>query len=216
MATEWDARAEAYRTSTAHSQGADLDLLIEWCEPGEGKDALDVATGGGHVARRLREAGCRVTTCDPSPGMHPDVICWAEHLPFADDSFDVVANRFAAHHFKDVNAALGEMARVSRGPVVVADLEFVDDAVERAELLRDPSHVKSYSEDEWRAMFDDAGLNVVELELVPRGYPLEEWLARTGCVGDEAEAVRAELAHVTDADGVWHARVIVIKGVVRA
>ena len=29
---------------------------------------LDVATGGGHVARRLREAGATVVTVDPAPG----------------------------------------------------------------------------------------------------------------------------------------------------
>ena len=31
--------------------------------------ALDVATGGGHVARRLREAGLQVVSADPAPGM---------------------------------------------------------------------------------------------------------------------------------------------------
>ena len=46
--------------------------------------AIDVATGGGHVARRLREAGLEVVSCDPAPGMQPDVICFAEELPFAD------------------------------------------------------------------------------------------------------------------------------------
>ena len=211
----WDERAEAYRSSATHAEGVDLDLLVEFCEPAAGKDALDVATGGGHVARRLREAGCRVTTCDPSPGMQPDVICWAEDLPFADASFDAVANRFAAHHFTDVRAAVAEMARVSRGPVVVVDMQYADESVERAELLRDPGHVKTYTEAEWRAIFAGAGLAVVELRLVPRGYPLEDWLARTGCVGGEAQAVRRELSHVTDDEGVWHGDVVVIKGMRR-
>ena len=74
-------------------------------EPGV-DTALDVATGGGHVARRLREAGLQVVTSDPAPGMQPDVICPAEHLPFADGSFDVVACRRAAHHFDDVAGAV--------------------------------------------------------------------------------------------------------------
>ena len=214
-ASAWDERAEAYRVSAAHASGVDLDLLVEFCEPAAGKDALDVATGGGHVARRLREAGCRVTTCDPSPGMQPDVICWAEDLPFADASFDAVASRFAAHHFTDVRAAVAELARVSRGPVVVVDMNYADEAVERAELLRDPGHVKTYSEAEWREIFAAAGLTVADLRLVPRGYPLEDWLARTGCVGEEAQAVRRELSHVTDDEGVWHGDVVVIKGVRR-
>lgn len=211
----WDERAEAYRTSATFSEGADLDLLVEFCGPGAGRDALDVATGGGHVARRLREAGFRVTTCDFAPGMRPDVVCRAENLPFADASFDAVANRFAAHHFTDIRAAVAEMARVSCGPVVVVDMCYSDEAVERAELIRDPGHVKTYAEDEWREHFAAAGLEVVELELVPRGYLLEDWLARTGCVGEEADEVRRELAHVTDADGVWHGDVVVIKGMRR-
>jgi 2-polyprenyl-3-methyl-5-hydroxy-6-metoxy-1,4-benzoquinol methylase len=60
MSDVWSDRAELYRQSAIHSAGDDLDLVVEWCEPGEGVTVLDVATGGGHVARRLREAGCSV------------------------------------------------------------------------------------------------------------------------------------------------------------
>ena len=51
----WSDRAELYRQSAIHATGHDLDLVVEWCEPGEGVTVLDVATGGGHVARRLRD-----------------------------------------------------------------------------------------------------------------------------------------------------------------
>jgi ubiquinone/menaquinone biosynthesis C-methylase UbiE len=75
----WSERAEAYRVSE-HREGADLDRLVEWCEPGPAVQALDVASGGGHVARRLREAGCAVTTLDPAPGMRADVLARAEDI----------------------------------------------------------------------------------------------------------------------------------------
>ena len=114
----WSDRAELYRDSAIHASGDDLDLTVAWCEPGPGVTVLDVATGGGHVARRLREAGCSVVTVDPAPGMQADVIAPAEDLPFADASFDAVACRLAAHHFPDVLAALTEMARVARDRVV--------------------------------------------------------------------------------------------------
>ena len=52
-------------------------------------------------------------TADASPGMQPDVVTRAEHLPFADGSFDVVVTRIAPHHFDNIGAAVGEMARVS-------------------------------------------------------------------------------------------------------
>src|SRR5207237_7524020 len=135
----WSARAQAFRESATHREGEDLDRLVEWAE---GETALDVATGGGHVARRLREQGLEVVTCDPSPGMQPDVICRAEDLPFAEGSFDVVACRTAAHHFGDVAAAVREMARVSRGLVLLVDTEFMGEDVERAEAPRDPAHVR--------------------------------------------------------------------------
>ena len=116
----WSSRAQAMRESPTHREGPDLDLVVELGEPAEGVDALDVATGGQHVARRLREKGATVVTIDPAPGMQPDVISRAEEIPFADDSFDVVACRIAAHHFDDVSASLREMARVTRDRVVVA------------------------------------------------------------------------------------------------
>jgi ubiquinone/menaquinone biosynthesis C-methylase UbiE len=111
----WDQRADAYRNSESHASGSDLDRLVEWCEPAVGSKVLDVATGGGHVARRLRAEGCAVVTLDPAPGMQPDVVASAEHIPFDDGSFDVVVTRIAPHHFEDVRAALGEMERASAG-----------------------------------------------------------------------------------------------------
>src|SRR5215218_4361836 len=126
--------------------GDDLDALIEMCEPADGVKALDVATGGGHVARRLREEGCSVVTVDPAPGMRADVVARAEDLPFADGAFDVVVTRIAAHHFDDIERAVGEMARVGNDLVLVEDTLYVSEQVEEAERLRDPTHIRSYSE----------------------------------------------------------------------
>jgi len=121
MTDVWSQRADAFRDSPTHREGPDLDLLVEWCEPGPGVKALDVATGGGHVARRLRDEGCTVVTVDPAPGMRPDVVSRAEALPFEDGSFDVVTCRIAPHHFDDIRKAVAEMARVSQHLVVIED-----------------------------------------------------------------------------------------------
>jgi SAM-dependent methyltransferase len=186
----WSERAQLYRESDAHRQGADLDLLVRWAE---GENALDVATGGGHVARRLRDAGMTVVTSDPSPGMEPDVICRAEQLPFADATFDVVACRIAPHHFDDVAGAVREMARVSRRLVLVVDNVYRGEEVEEAERLRDPTHVRNYSEEEWRDLFGQARLSVEAVELIEAEFELEPWLMRAGCHGTEAERVRGLL-----------------------
>ena len=191
MTDVWSERAEGYRESEAHRSGRDLDLFAEWAA---GQTVLDVATGGGHVARRLREAGCTVVTCDPAPGMKADVLCHAEHLPFADGSFDVVTCRVAAHHFEDVAAALREMARVTAELVLVADNLFVDEAGEEADRLRDPTHVRNHSEDEWRGLLADAGLDLEQFEREEKRVQLGPWLERAGCTGDEAARVRELLA----------------------
>jgi ubiquinone/menaquinone biosynthesis C-methylase UbiE len=187
----WSERAEGYRESEAHRSGRDLELFAEWAA---GQTVLDVASGGGHVARRLREAGCTLVTCDPAPGMKADVLCHAEHLPFADGSFAVVTCRVAAHHFEGVAVALREMARVSGGLVLAADNLFVDEAGEEADRLRDPTHVRNYSEDEWRGLFTDVGLELEQFEREEKWVQLGPWLERAGCTGDEAARVRELLA----------------------
>jgi len=194
MTDSWDARAEAYRMSPTHRAGDDLDALVAWCDPAPGVEALDVATGGAHVARRLAEAGCRVTTCDASAGMQPDVVCPAERLAFPDRSFDVVACRIAAHHFTDVPAAVSEMARVSRRLVVIEDTLYAGEQVEESERLRDPTHVRSQTEAQWRTHLEAAGLEVEGVQRFEKRHPLAAWLERTGCTGETAERVRALLS----------------------
>jgi SAM-dependent methyltransferase len=211
MSDRWSAHAEAYRTSDAHREGADLDLIVEWAE---GINALDVATGGGHVARRLREAGFDVVTVDPAPGMQADVVARADHIPFADETFDVVVSRIAPHHFEDIRASVDEMARVSRRLVLVVDNLYRGDVVEEAERLRDPTHVRNYSEAEWRAFFDEAGVDVEDVRLIELRIELEPWLERAGCAGEEADRVRTLLADLID-DGRLTMRRIALKGRVR-
>jgi SAM-dependent methyltransferase len=208
----WNTRLEAYRQSPTHREGPDLDLVVEWCEPGEGVKALDVATGGGHVARRLRAEGCEVVTVDASPGMRPDIVAVAEKLPLEDGSFDVVVSRIAAHHFDDLKTAVAEMARVSNRLVVIEDTLYSSERQEQAERLRDPTHVRSYSEREWRAALEDAGLEVEQVQLLGVVHPLEAWLARTGCEGGAAERVRKLLSdRLVEGGTAWRDTKILLK-----
>jgi SAM-dependent methyltransferase len=191
MTDVWSERAEAYRESDAHRQGRDLELFAEWAE---GTTGLDVATGGGHVARVLREAGLEVVTIDRAPGMKPTVVSRAEEIPFADSSFDVVACRVAAHHFQDPGGALKEMARVSRSLVLVADNLYLGDDGEEADRLHDPTHVRNYSEDEWREMFDAAGLEIEAFEREDKRIDFQGWLDRAETPAEEWQRIRELLA----------------------
>ena len=212
MTDTWSDRADAYRASSTHAADADLDIVVEMCNPHSGKKILDVASGGGHVARRLREHGAEVVTLDPAPGMGADVVASAEEIPFADGSFDVVVTRIAPHHFADIGRAVGEMARVTNRELVIEDTLYTSDDVEAAEKLRDPTHVRSYSEHEWRALVTDAGLEVERVEYFEKTHDLDEWLARTGCAGDDAARVRELLAPHTSADGrTWSDTKLILK-----
>ncbi|HWJ44147.1 MAG TPA: class I SAM-dependent methyltransferase [Gaiellaceae bacterium] len=194
MTDVWSQRADAFRESPAHREGPDLDLLVEWCEPGPDVKVLDVATGGGHVARRLRAEGCTVVTVDPAPGMKADVVAPADHLPFEEGSFDVVTCRIAAHHFSDLDAAVKEMARVSNRLFVVEDNLFRGEHAEEAERLRDPTHVRCYSEEEWKDVVTGAGFEVEQVEHFDRRQSLEGWLERVDTPRDAAARIRELLA----------------------
>jgi SAM-dependent methyltransferase len=209
MSDLWSSRAQAFRASPTHREGPDLDLVVELCEPGDAVKVLDVATGGGHVARRLREEGCTVVTVDPAPGMGAEVIARAEDLPFADGSFDVVTCRIAPHHFDDVRAAVAEMARVSQRLVVVEDNLFLDERVEEAERLRDPTHVRCYSEDEWKELLIDAGLEVERAELFERSVDVDGWLERVDTPADDAERVKELLADKIEDGKVTFASIVI-------
>jgi SAM-dependent methyltransferase len=205
--SDWSARAEAYREAPEHREGEDLDLIVSWAKGS--RTALDVATGGGHVARRLREAGLQVVSADPAPGMQADVICRAEHLPFADGAFDFVVSRIAPHHFEDIATALTEMARVSNDLVVIEDTLYVSEQVEEAEKVRDPTHIRSYSEPEWRALLEDVDLAVERVELIEKRHALEAWLDRSGTPAQDKPRVKELLADQIEGDEYVDTKLVV-------
>ncbi|MHB8059293.1 MAG: class I SAM-dependent methyltransferase [Gaiellaceae bacterium] len=213
MGTEnvWDERAQAYRDSAPHAAGPDLDRLVEWAGAGAERTALDVGSGGGHLARRLREAGFAVTTADPSPGMRPDVICRAEELPFPTASFDLVASRLAFHHFGSSELALAEAARVTRAMFLLEDMLYLDERVEQAETLRDPSHGRCLSLDQWGELLSAAGLAIEASEVIERQTSFSAWLERCNCTGETAERARKLLSHRLDGDN-YTSTVFLIRG----
>jgi ubiquinone/menaquinone biosynthesis C-methylase UbiE len=99
-------------------------------------DALEIGAGTGYFSLNLLQTGAiaRATATDISPGMLETlrrtasglgldvetVETEAEHLPFDDDSFDLVFGHAVLHHIPDLERAFGEFARVLRPGGVVA------------------------------------------------------------------------------------------------
>lgn len=106
---------------------------------GEAVRVLDVGTGNGDTLQALgtwaRTRGARwrgvgvelSAECARIARGRVDTVVRADalHLPFTDGSFDVALCTLTLHHFADGDAAalVREMARVSRGLVLVNDLE---------------------------------------------------------------------------------------------
>ncbi|WP_227672886.1 class I SAM-dependent methyltransferase [Psychrobacter lutiphocae] len=109
----------------------------------------------------------------------------AESLPFADNSFDLVISRFSAHHWQDVPIALREMRRVCqpKGRIIIVDImapavPLCDTFLQTIELLRDNSHVRDYSAQQWQSMVSQAGLAIDSIQTHKLPLQFVSWISR--------------------------------------
>lgn len=166
-----------------------VELLLEVSGVTSEDTVLDIACGAGYVACTGAARAHQVVGIDITPAMIERArqmqnergltnVSWlvgdALPLPFPGGTYSVVMTRYSFHHFVDPLAVLREMARVCRrgGRVVVADAAPVagkQDAYNRMEKLRDPSHVKALTSEELLGLHAAAGLRVLRT----RPYRLE-------------------------------------------
>jgi SAM-dependent methyltransferase len=116
-----------YMRLTARPGQPPFSLYVPF-EELEGEQVLEVGCGSGIAAQLFAEAGAIVTAVDLTPwavettrarldafGLDGEVLeADGEHLPFADDSFDLVFSWGVIHHTSDMDRALGELVRVCR------------------------------------------------------------------------------------------------------
>ncbi len=193
--------AEGYVASFSHKAGRDLQRLIEIGEWNTDQYALDIATGGGHTALAVAPLVAQVMVSDLTPRMLEKArefllaqgvtnaqfqVADAEHLPFADGTFDRVSCRIAAHHFPAMLQAVKEVARVLKtgGLFLLIDcmaqsdpeLDTFDNTVEK---WRDASHGRSCTKEEWQDFFAQAGLRVEQMEFFRRTHDYDDWTLRS-------------------------------------
>ena len=174
-------QATPFSTANTITDVNALRMIVTAAAPTPDDTVLDVACGGGIVVCAFAPHVRHATGIDMTPAMLDRArqlatektinnVTWdrgdVAALPYADGAFDVVVTRFSMHHFLDPLSVLREMVRVCApgGRVVVMDMYASDDpakAVEwnRAEKLRDPSHVRCLTLPELKALFGAVGLS---------------------------------------------------------
>ncbi|RFU65256.1 class I SAM-dependent methyltransferase [Peribacillus glennii] len=211
--------AEKYVTSTTHSKGSDLALLPGWLELKPDSIVLDIATGGGHVAKALSPHAAQVFATDLTYEMlgtakrhlgytHSNVfyvLADAESLPFLDNTFDAVTCRIAPHHFPQPEKFVKEAARVLKqgGKFLLIDNiapeeKELDDFVNLLEKMRDESHVRSYSIKEWKDWFEQTGLTLIKAKQRKKRLTYADWVKRTATSEEQVKKVDSQLVSASD------------------
>ena len=219
-------RAGAYSKNSILLDKDHLNLIVDLTAPKGSDKVLDVATGNGFLAfefaKRVSEAS--VTGCDMTRDMllvaesiqrergldNVDFrVMDAESLEFEDGSFDIVSCRFAFHHFTDPGKVVSEMVRVCKtgGKIVLVDGLSSEDATKseyhnRIEQLRDPSHVRLYSEPELVRMLEDAGLKVIHARNWDADFYFDEWIKIADPGEEIAREVRRMMADSVEDDKI--------------
>lgn len=217
--------AAAYVASADHAGGEDLDQLVTWGRGKAPRRVLDFATGGGHTALAFAALARELTAMDVTEPMlraargllrergiaHVRFVAGdVARLPFADNAFEVVTCRLAAHHFADLGPAVREVQRVLRpgGAFLVEDILGHDDAelaafITEVERRRDPSHLRAYRAAEWKALLRGAGLTVMDSVVLSKSRPWDDWVRRmrmTDAARDALESfIRAAPARCREA-----------------
>ena len=187
-----------------------LDRIVQWAGAGSEDTVLDVACGPGLLASAFAKVAKHATGIDLTPAMLEQArktqqeqglknVSWQRgnvySLPFPVAQFSIVSSRFVFHHLQDPLAALKEMKRVCKpgGKIVVADMAphpAKADALNAAELLRDPSHVRALPLDELRGLFSQAGLGTPQINSYRMEGELEDLLSRSFPNKGDADRLR--------------------------
>jgi len=206
-------RAKAYVESAVHARGPDLDALDAIVRDTAPSRALDLGTGGGHVAYLMARHARAVSAVDLSAEMLAAVAttarerglgnietaeAQAERLPFADTHFDFLACRYSAHHWHDFEGGLRDARRVMRhgAPAIFIDAcspgpALLDTHLQAVELLRDTSHVRNRTMSEWLAALTRAGFVPAGTRTWRIRMDFPTWTARMRTPELHVRAIRA-------------------------
>jgi ubiquinone/menaquinone biosynthesis C-methylase UbiE len=172
---------------------------------------LEIACGPGLVAEAIAPLVSELVCLDATPemlalararleksGRSNVTFCeaFAEALPFSAAEFDIIVTRLSFHHFADIQAVLAECRRVLRpqGRLIAADILSSPDPAESRlhnalEQLRDPTHVRMFSREEFLAVLRSGGFESKTEEDWDQPRLFSEW-ARIVSVPGRTEPLR--------------------------
>ncbi len=118
-----------------------------------------------------------------------------DDLPFGEATFDLLTCRIAPHHFDHIGRFLSEVVRVLKpGGLLALDDNVVPGSrlrgkkadqvrlagryVNAFEQLRDPSHGRCLSMEEWQDALSEAGLTILYQETLHKRIQFESWAGR--------------------------------------
>jgi len=213
VSEQFSPQAQSYLTSAVHAQGEDLAQMARIVGDRPQAIALDLGCGGGHASFLLAPLVQKVVAYDLSEAMVEMVGTEAvrrglnnlearqglvERLPWADAAFDVVVSRYSAHHWHDIAAGLREARRVLKtgGLAVFMDVAapgnaLLDTWLQSLELLRDPSHVRDYSVEEWTGMLISAGFRPQTVSHFRLRLEFSSWVRRMNTPEAHVQAIRS-------------------------
>lgn len=194
---QFSRQAVPFSQKSALSSEASLEVLFELTAVSAKDTVLDVACGPGLVAVPFARRAGRVVGVDLTPAMIERAqalqreegltnLSWhvadVMNLPFPEESFSIVFTRYSFHHFPQPEAVLKEMTRVCKtgGQVVVIDAApspETQDAYNRMERLRDPSHVRAFTNSQLERICLDGGLRGLKERSYRIEFELEKVLA---------------------------------------
>nr|WP_051541240.1 methyltransferase domain-containing protein [Caldalkalibacillus mannanilyticus] len=209
--TQFAKHAQNYVQSESHAKGQDLFKLLSMVPAGKISSALDIATGGGHVANGLAPLVHKVTALDLTSEIlkaaqsfiqqqgHSNVEFVqgdAEKLPFPSACFELVTCRIAPHHFPQIELFVQEVYRVlKRGGQfllidnVAPEKEELDYFYNQLEKMRDYSHVRAWKKTEWLNMLESQGFRVEEWYRYEKRFDFQSWTDRMGLDQEQKEKI---------------------------
>lgn len=191
---------QAEKFASYHMSKAEYtDYLIKCVHASGNEHALEVAAGTCICGRALAPYVKDITCLDLTEAMLKKgeelaelndirnisfVLANAMNLAYEDETFDLVITRLSLHHFTEPEKLFREMQRVLKigGKLVIWDMEStsedlrdVDDEIEK---MRDPSHTRILSKEEFEELYRNS-FNLIHEEMTLVPVNLQNWMDLT-------------------------------------